>query len=296
MLAGDVDMIDVPPASDIPRLKADPKLSVVQIQGLRTIYIGLARGRATPEPYVTDNAGKPLAKSPFEDLRVRRALSIAINRQAIAERVMQGTADATGQWLPPGTYSYAPNVKVPPYAPDEAKKLLAAAGYPQGFKMTLHTPNDRYPNDSQTSQAVAQMWTRIGVQTAVEAMPWNTFSVRGSKQEFSAALGGWGSNTAEAGYLLINIIGTYDPARGRGASNSRRYSNPALDTLTDQALSTFDPAQREKLLIQAVEMATSDVAIIPLHQLINFWATKKSIAYTPRMDERTVAMDARPAQ
>lgn len=295
MLAGDVDMIDVPPASDIPRLKADPKLSVVQIQGLRTIYIGLARGRATPEPYVTDNAGKPLAKSPFEDLRVRRALSIAINRQAIAERVMQGTADATGQWLPPGTYSYAPNVKVPPYAPDEAKKLLAAAGYPQGFKMTLHTPNDRYPNDSQTSQAVAQMWTRIGVQTAVEAMPWNTFSVRGSKQEFSAALGGWGSNTAEAGYLLINIIGTYDPARGRGASNSRRYSNPALDTLTDQALSTFDPAQREKLLIQAVEMATSDVAIIPLHQLINFWATKKSIAYTPRMDERTVAMDARPA-
>ena len=296
MLAGDVDMIDVPPASDIPRLKADPKLSVVQIQGLRTIYIGLARGRATPEPYVTDNAGKPFNKSPFEDLRVRRALSIAINRQAIAERVMQGTADATGQWLPPGTYSYAPNVKVPPYAPDEAKKLLAEAGYPQGFKLTLHTPNDRYPNDSQTSQAVAQMWTRVGVQTAVEAMPWNAYSVRGSKQEFSAALGGWGSNTAEAGYLLINIVGTYDPARGRGASNSRRYSNPALDTLTDQALSTFDPAQREKLLIQAVEMATSDVAIIPLHQLINFWATKKTITYTPRMDERTVAMNAQPAR
>lgn len=296
LLAGDVDMIDVPPAADIPRLKADPKLSVVSIQGLRTIYIGLQRGRGAPEPFVTDTAGKPLDKSPFEDVRVRRALSIAINRQAIAERVMSGTADPTGQWLPPGTYSYAPNVKVPAYAPEEAKKLLAEAGFPQGFKLTLHTPNDRYPNDSQTTQAVAQMWTRIGVQTTVEALPWNGFSARSAKQEFSAALGGWGSNTAEAGYLLVNIIGTYDPKAGRGASNQRRYSNPAMDALTDKALSTFDPAERERLLIQAVEMATNDVAIIPLHQLINFWATKKSIAYTPRMDERTVAMNAKPAR
>ena len=246
LLAGDVDLIDVPPAADIPRLQSDPKLSVVSVQGLRTIFIGMARGRATPEPFVTDNAGKPFDKSPFEDVRVRRALSMAINRQAIAERVMSGTADATGQWLPPGIYSHAPAVKVPPYAPDEAKKLLADAGFPQGFKLTLHTPNDRYPNDSQTAQAVAQMWTRVGVQTAIEAMPWNTFSVRNAKQEYSIALGGWGSNTAEAGYLLINIIGTYTPAAGRGASNSRRYSNAALDTLTDRALSTFDPGEREK--------------------------------------------------
>jgi len=295
LLAGDVDMIDVPPAADIPRLKSDPKLSVVSIQGLRTIYIGLARHRGTPEPFITDNAGKPFDKSPFEDVRVRRALSIAINRQAIADRVMSGTADPTGQWLPPGTYSYAPGVKVPAYAPDEARKLLAEAGFPQGFKLTLHTPNDRYPNDSQTTQAVAQMWARIGVQTTVEALPWNGFSARSAKQEFSAALGGWGSNTAEAGYLLVNIIGTYDPKAGRGASNQRRYTNPAMDSLTDKALATFDPAERERLLIQAVEMATNDVAIIPLHQLVNFWATRKSIAYTPRMDERTVAMNARPA-
>jgi peptide/nickel transport system substrate-binding protein len=140
------------------------------------------------------------------------------------------------------------------------------------------------------------MWTRVGVQTTIEAIPWSTYSVRGARREFSAGLGGWGSNTAEAGYLLINIIGTYDPAAGRGAANQRRYSNPALDTLTDRALSTFDPAERERLLIQAVEMASNDVAIIPLHQLINYWATKKSIAYTPRMDERTVAMNAKPAR
>ena len=120
--------------------------------------------------------------------------------------------------------------------------------------------------------------------------------MRNAKQEFSAALLGWGSNTAEAGYMLINVIGTYTPAAGRGAANARRYSNPALDSLTDRALSTFDPGEREKLLIQAVEMATNDVAIIPLHHLVNFWASRKSIAYTPRMDERTVAMNARSAK
>ena len=295
LLAGDMDIIDVPPAADLPRLRADPKLSVVAIQGLRAVYLSLSEDRATPEPFVTDNAGRPLAKNPFADVRVRRALSLAINRAGIADRVMLGAAEPTGQWLPPGTYSYAPDVKVPPYAPEQARKLLAEAGFPQGFKLTLHTPNDRYPNDSQTAQAVAQMWSRIGVQTAVEAMPWNSFVSRRAKQEFSAALGGWGSNTAEAGYMLINVLGTYDPKSGRGASNASRNSLPALDALTDRALATFDPRQREKLLIAAVELATSEVALIPLHQLTNFWASKKSVVYEPRMDERTLAMSARPA-
>lgn len=295
LLAGDVDLIDVPPAADLPRLKADPKLSVVSIQGLRTIYISPTRGENVGN-FVTDNAGQKLARNPFDDVRVRRALSIAINRAAIADRVMQGTADATGQWLPPGAFSHAPGVKVPPFAPDEARKLLAEAGFPQGFKLTLHTPNDRYPNDSQTAQAVAQMWTRVGVQTTIEAMPWASFVSRRAKGEFSIALGGWGSNTGEAGYLLINIIGTRDKAKGRGASNNAHYSNPELDTLTERALSTFDVAGRERLLIEAVELAASDVAIIPLHQLTNFWASKKTIAYAPRMDERTVAMSARTAK
>ena len=119
--------------------------------------------------------------------------------------------------------------------------------------------------------------------------------VRGGA-EFAAGIGGWGSNTAEAGYMLVNILGTQDKAKGRGASNSRGYSNAALDTLTEKALSTLDDGQREKLLVQAVEMAINDQALIPLHMLVNFWATKKSITYDPRMDERTIAMNAHKAQ
>lgn len=292
LLSGDVDLIDVPPAPDLPRLQADPKLHVVSTQGLRLIFLALDFAHAGEVADITDNAGGRLAKNPLLDLRVRQALSVAINRAAIAERVMGGTAAATGQWLPPGTFGYAPNVKPPEYAPEKAKALLAAAGYPAGFKLVLHTPNDRYPNDAATAQAVAQMWSRVGVQTSVEALPWASYSTRSSKQEFAVGLLGWGSNTAEAAYTLINILGTWDPASGRGASNNGRYANAALDAATDRALATIDDAARSKLLIEAVTMATDDVPIIPLHQLVNYWASKKSVSFTPRSDERTLARDA----
>lgn len=292
LLAGDVDLIDVPPASDLPRLKTNPDLAVFSIQGLRVIFLYPDFSRDGDEPFIADDEGHKLTRNPLKDLRVRQALSIAINRQGLADRVMQGTAVPTGQWLPPGAFGYAPEVGVPPYDPAKAKTLLAQAGFPNGFRMTLHTPNDRYPNDAATAQAVAQMWSRIGVATTVEALPWASYSVRANHQEFSMGLLGWGSNTAEAGYTLINVIGTYDPAAGRGSANSGRYSNPALDKRTDQAMATLSDEAREKLLRQEVVDSMADLPFIPMYQLINFWAARKGIVYDAREDERTLAMNA----
>ena len=296
LLAGDVDLIDVPPAADLPRLREDKGLAVVSTQGLRVIYLVPDFSRTGEVTFITDNAGNKLDKNPLLDPRVRRALSLAINRQGLAERVMQGTASATGQWLPAGTFGYNPDVKPPVFDAEGAKKLLAEAGFPQGFKITLHTPNDRYPNDAATAQAVAQMWSRIGVQTQVEALPWASYAGRGAKQEWSIGLWGWGSGTAEAGYTLINVIGTFDRALGRGTSNHGRYSNPAIDGLTDTALSTLNDGGREKLLRQGVAMAMDDNAFIPLYQLTNFWAHKKTIIVTPRADDGTRAFEVRPAR
>ncbi len=294
--AGDVDIIDFPSPPDLAGLRADPALSIVSVTGARVIYLSPDFSHQGAWRDITDADGKPLETNPLLDRRVREALSVAINRQAIAERIMLNTAIPTGQWLTPTMFGYAPDVKPPEYDPARARKLLADAGYPQGFKLTLHTPNDRYPSDAQTAQAVAQMWTRIGVQTAVEALPWSAYSVRSNHQEFSMGLLGWGSNTAEAGYTLINVLGTFDPALGRGSSNNGRYSNPTLDTLTAKALATTDDAAREAMERQAVAMAMEDVGFIPLHQLVNSWATKKAIRYEPRVDERTLAMDAHPAR
>ena len=296
LLSGDVDLIDVPPAADLPRLREDPRLTISTKPGLRVIYLQPDLSRTGEAPFITDNTGNKLDKNPLLDARVRRALSIAINRPGLAERVMQGTAVPTGQWLPPGAFGYNADVIPPAFDPEAAKKLLAEAGYPQGFRMTLHSPNDRYPNDSATAQAVAQMWTRIGVQTQVDALPWASYSARGAKQEWSMGLWGWGSGTGEAGYTLINVIGTFDRAAGRGASNHGRYGNPAIDTLTDKALATLDDEQRETLLRQGVAMAMQDVAFIPMYQLINFWAHKKTVTYAARADERTSAADVRPVK
>ncbi|MBX6743836.1 MAG: ABC transporter substrate-binding protein, partial [Acetobacteraceae bacterium] len=185
LLAGDVDLIDQVPSTDLAKLKREPKVTLSQIQGLRLIYLAMDHSRRGNLPFVTDNEGKPIAKNPFDDLRVRRALSIAINRQALSERIMEGTASPTGQWLPEGTFGYNPEVTPPRFDPDAAKKLLAEAGYPNGFRLTLHSPNDRYPNDAKTAQAVAQMWSRIGVRTEVEALPWASFSARSNRQEFA---------------------------------------------------------------------------------------------------------------
>ncbi|WP_135467408.1 ABC transporter substrate-binding protein [Crenalkalicoccus roseus] len=295
LLAGEVDVIDQVPSTDLPRIRRDQRFSVAEIQGLRVIYLIPDYSRTENPVFVADNNGNPLPRNPFQDARVRRALSIAIDRNALAERVMDGTAKPNGQWLPPGVFGHNPEVPVPPFDQEGARRLLAEAGFPQGFRMTLTTPNDRYPNDARTAQAVAQMWTRIGVRTEVQAIPWTSYAARNARQEFNMRLVGWGSSTGEASYMLVNIFGTYDREKRRGAANNSRYSNPELDALTERAAATLDDEKREAMLREAVKMVTDETAFIPLFQLVNFWATRRGVVYEPRMDERTTAMSARPA-
>ena len=251
LLAGDVDFIDFVPSEDLEKLRTDPKVKVWEALGLRLIFLGLDHSRDGPSPFVSGPNGEKLEKNPLKDRRVRLALSIAINRKAIVDRVMEGTAVPSGQYLPPGVYSHTPDIKPPPYEPEQAKKLLAEAGFPKGFHIALHGPNDRYVNDAKIIQAIGQMWTRIGVQTEVDPLPWSSYVGQANKQSFSAFLFGWGTGTAEASDALIAQNATFDPAKGWGASNRGRYSNPALDKLIDEALATADDAAREKILQQA---------------------------------------------
>jgi peptide/nickel transport system substrate-binding protein len=296
LLAGDVDLIDQVPSADIARLRREPRVAVAEIQGLRLIFLQSDFSRDGNLPHVADNEGRPIERNPFKDLRVRRALSAAINREALAERVMEGQAIPNGQWLPPGAYSHNPEVAVPVHDPEGARRLLAEAGFPQGFRLTLHSPNDRYPNDARTAQAVAQMWTRVGVRTEVAAIPWSSFAGRSARQEFAMRLIGWGSSTGEASYLLSNVLGTWEPAARRGASNHGRYANPALDALTDRATAVLDEEQREAVLREAVKVAMDDVALIPLYSITNAWATRRGLRYEARMDERTTATALRRAE
>ncbi len=295
LLSGDVQLIDAVPPSNLALLRGQPGITLAQVVSLRVIYIGLDQWRTGPTPFVSGPNGEVLPSNPLRDHRVREALSLAINRRAIVDRILDGGGIPTGQFLPSGSYSYVADLPAPPFDPERARQLLSDAGFPHGLRITFHGPNDRYVADGPIGQAIGQMWSRVGIQTTVEELPWNVFFERGNRLEYSAYLGGWGTSTGEASNALRALLATYDPSKGFGASNRGRYSNPALDTLLSQALRTPDDAARERLLQDGTRLAMQDLAIIPLHNQINFWAMSKSLTYEARADELTLAAFVHPA-
>jgi peptide/nickel transport system substrate-binding protein len=294
LLAGDVDFIEDVPTTDVKSLKDNPKVALAQTVSNRVIYLHIDTER-DQSPGVADKSGNPLPKNPLKDLRVRKALSKAINRQAIVDRIMEGIAIPAGQLLPDGFFGVSPNLKVEAYDPEGAKKLLAEAGYPQGFQLTLAGPNNRYINDGKICEAIAQMLSRIGVDTKVETMPQNIFFTRASKLEFSLMLVGWGSGTGEASSPLKSLLATANKEKGMGPSNRGHYSNAKLDATLDQALATIDSEHREKLLQEATEIGINDLGIIPLHYEVSTWGMRKDLKFVPNSNQFTLAFDIAPA-
>lgn len=296
LLAGDVDFIDQVPTADMSRLRRDANVQLSEIDSLRLVYFHFDHMRDGPSPFITDNDGRPLPRNPLRDLRVRQALALAIDRAAIVERVMEGNAAAINQFMPPGSFGHVPDLPPPPADPAAARRLLAEAGYPEGFRITLHGPNDRYPNDARIVQAVAQMWSRIGVRTAVDVQPFASFVTRASRQEFSSFLVSWGTSTGEPSAGMRSVLATFDRNQGTGSVNRGRYSNPEFDTLLARATRELDEAKRESMLQDAMRLAIRDQAIIPTHVQRNVWAMRRGFAHTPRTDERTRPQDVRPAR
>lgn len=293
LLAGDVDMIANVPTTDIQSLKNNKDLQLSQGVSNRVIYLHLDQFR-DDSPHVRANGGGKI-KNPLLDLRVRKAISMAISRDAIVDKVMEGVAIKAGQLLPEGFFGISPNLEPVEYDPKGAKALLAEAGLPDGFELTIHSPNDRYINDAKIAEAVGQMLSRIGIKTAVETMPRSVYFSRastggeGGTPEFSFMLLGWGAGSGESSSPLKSLIHTYDKSKGFGAANRGRHSSPEIDAKIEQALRTVDDDKRRALLAEATEMAIKNVAVIPTHFQVNTWAAKKGIKYIARTDEYTIA-------
>ena len=287
LLAGDVDFIENPPIQDFERIKG-AGFQIAEGLSNRIIYLHLDQFQ---DPSWKTPGVKGTDKNPFLDKRVREAVSKAINRQAIVDRIMGGHAVAAGELLPYPLFGATKDFPVEKYDPEAAKKLLAEAGYPNGFEVTLGSPNDRYINDEKIAQAIAQMLTRVGIKTNIDAMTASTFFTRRNKFEFSTYLAGWGADSGEMSNSMNSLVVTLQPDKGLGPTNRGRYSNKQVDELVVKAMATVDDAAREKLLQEASKLAMSDYGIIPLHFEVTPWAFKKGLSYRPRVDQYTLATE-----
>ncbi len=286
LLSGDVDAIENVPTADLKRIRENQNLNFFSKVSHRVIYFNLDQRDKTP--FVFDNDGKPLDKNPLKDIRVRKALSMAVNREAIKDRLMEGLSLPTLNLVPPALFGNNPTLK-PVFDVDGAKKLLAEAGFPNGFSITFHGPNNRYVNDDQIMQTIAQMWARVGVKARVDAMPLAVYFPRATKKEFSVTLVGWGAQTGEASSPLRALLACENKEKGFGVINYPSYCNPKMDALMEEGLRTVDDKKRLVLFQEAVKIAVDDAALVPVHHQVTTWAAKRNIDYVGRTDERTYA-------
>lgn len=287
LLAGDVDLIEDPPTDDLERLKNENSLYVQETPSLRVIYIALNQGDEVPKGMEGTNG-----KNPLQDRRVRQALSLAIDRQAIVDRIMGGAAQAAGNLLAFPGFGTTENLSKAPAADlEQAKKLLAEAGYPNGFTVSLGSPAGRYTNDQRIAQTVAAMWARLGVKTNVETSAPAVFFKQRDQYDFSTYLAGWAVSSGEMINPLKSLTMTKDVAKGLGTTNWSKYSNAELDALITQASTTLDDVVRADILGKAGELVINDYGILPLQFELSVWAMKKDVRYDGRADQFTLAQE-----
>jgi peptide/nickel transport system substrate-binding protein len=295
LLAGDADLIDTVSVQDIDRLRSDKRFTVTA--GLSADIVGFVFDqRDRSSPMITGNDGQKLPTNPFHDVRVREAVDLAIDRDAIRDRVMNGQAAPDNQLMRRGQFGFDPDLPPTRHDPAEAKRLLTEAGYPNGFRLTMDCQNDRFVNDAAICQAIAQMLSHVGIVTTPEVMPHAVWVPRANKHEFSFFTTFWTFDTPEPSIVLISQFETADPARGRGAFNRGGFSDAAFDAVLDHALTTMDRDQREKLLIQATDIEVRAHATVPLHHQFNIEAMTTRVRHTPRADGHVLAVDVTPAE
>lgn len=269
LLSGEVDFVQDLPIQDIARLRADPKLRVNQAAENRSIFLGLNVG-SEPLKY-SDVKGK----NPLADIRVRQAFQLAIDRNAIQKAVMRGLSEPSNIIAPPFVHGYDKAfAAVGKTDVAQAKKLLAEAGYPNGFEITLHCTNDRYLNDEAICQAVSGFLGRIGVKTTVVSRPLAIQSAAINNQDTDFYLYGWGVPTYDSAYIFDYLVHTRGK-NARGATNATRYSNDALDSQIVSLASEGDPAKRDATIKAIWTTVQKELIYLPLHDQIQTYAMKR---------------------
>jgi len=293
--AGQLDLITRVPATDVDALKRDPKINV---QTIDTVYVFNVELDMRDKPLnVTAKDGSALEKNPLQDLRVREAIDLAIDRKALAEVAMEGLGKPVNQMVTPSIFGYNKALGERKYDPAAARRLLADAGYPNGFRLQFSFTQDRLPGDRQVGTSIAQMLAAVGIDAQANAQPAAVFFPARTRGDYSMSMSGWGTLTGEAHYTLSSLAHSNDKDRKMGAFNVLGYKNSAMDKLLQDAAVEMDAAKRRKLLEDANALLEKDRQRLPIVAVGSAWAMQKDkVTIKARVDEDTLAMNIKPAK
>lgn len=280
LLSGDLDLLTDLPTQDVAKLRADPKLKVIDGNENRTIFFAMDLG--SDELRGSNIKGK----NPFKDKRVREAMNLGLDREAIKRSLMRGFSVPAGIMVAPGVDGHAPDLDVPPKADyEKAKKLLAEAGYPEGFEVPLNCPNDRYVNDEEICQAVVAMWTKIGIKAKLSTSPMSQHSQLLQRLESPLYLYGWGVTTFDAQYTLQDIVHTRSKGVD-GKGNYSRISDARVDELVQAMKVETDPVKRRAQVREALQRVRDEFLFIPVHHQVRPWAMRSNLDTLHRADDK----------
>ena len=279
LLSGDIDMLTDIPTQDVARLRSDGKLKLMEGAEVRTMF--LAPDVGSPELKYSSVKGK----NPFADRRVRQAMSVSIDRVAIQRTTMRGLSVPAGIMVAPGVNGHSTELDVPAKVDlDAARKLLAEAGYPDGFEVRLNCPNNRYVNDEEICQAVVAMWARIGIKAQLITENFATYSQKFQNYDTSVFLLGWGVATYDAQYMVQSLVRTRTSGPD-GSFNYSRISDATIDRLSDAMKTETDVAKRNGLIREALIRIRDEALLIPLHHQIRPWAMKPNVTTVYRSND-----------
>lgn len=279
LLSGEVDMVYPVPQQDVARIESNEGTSVLKGSELRTMMLAMDQHR--DELQNSDAKGK----NPLKDKRVRQAIYQAIDMNAIRDRIMGGTSHIAGTMIAPGINGYDPKLddRAAPYDPEASKKLLAEAGYPDGFSFTMDCSNDRYVNDERICQAIVGMLGRVGLKVTLNAQTRSKFFEKVLARDTSFAMIGWQPLSYDAHSTLQDTMNT--PVEKVGTYNVGNYSNPKVDELTQKIEVEVDPAKRNAMIFEAMMLDKADYGHIPVHQAGLAWGVRKGVNVVQRSDD-----------
>ncbi len=278
LLSGEVDLIYPIPQQDTARINASGAQTVLQGAELRTIFLNMDQSRDA----LLESSVK--GKNPFKDKRVRQAIYQAIDINAIRDRVMGGTSRVAGTMVAPGVNGYDARLDARlPFDPEASRKLLAEAGYPQGFEFGMDCPNDRYVNDEKICQAVVGMLARVGLKVNLLAQTRTKYFEKILSRNTTFSLLGWQPLSYDVHSTLQDVMNT--PKDKIGTYNVGSFSNAKIDELTDAVEVEIDPARRQALISEALGIHKDEIGHIPLHQAGLAWGVRKGVTVVLRSDD-----------